>query len=285
MTGSQGAKSGSKRPRKAVSKRPDRTRRKPGQDPVAKFVKAAVALLTELYKLGREMVAIPVHLWMMLAEVAGAAVLGAWRFLRPILVAALRLLAKAERAAERRLTPKRAVVGVTIAVLVLLVVSQWSDYREISVGNFAYSGGVQDVAPAPDVATDRAGVAHDWVLIPIAVVGLVLVGAAIAGRWRAGRLLAGLGVAVIAISLLVDVPKGLDEGSAAVAYEGAKASLLEGFWVQIVCGAAMICCGLLLSAHSRPEGAAAKRARRPRLRGGTIKKRLRLGRPAAGSSA
>jgi hypothetical protein len=275
-----------KRPPKALSKGPDRGPRKPGQDPVAQLAKGAVAVLTELYKLGREMLVIPVSLWMMTAETSGAAVLAAWRFLRPLLVAALRLLGKAERVAERWLTPKRAVVGVCVVVLVILVASQWSDYREISVGTFAYTGGVQDVAPAPDVATDRAGDAHAWVMIPIAVVGLVLVGAALAGRWRAGRLLAGLGVAVIAISLLVDMPKGLDEGTAAVAYQGAKASLLEGFWLQVACGAAMICCGLLLSRFCRPATAGVEQeASRPRLRVDGIKKRLRPGRPAAGSSA
>jgi hypothetical protein len=269
-----------KRPRRALSKpaakRPESSARKPGQDPVSKAVNAVFAVLTELYKLVREMLVISVSLWMMIAEVAGAAVLAAWRFVRPILVAALRLLGRAERAAERWLTPRRAVAAVCLAALVVLAVSQWSDYREISVGNSAYTGGVQDVAPAPDVATDRAGDAHAWVMIPIAVVGL----------WHAGRLLAGLGVAVIAISLLIDMPKGLDEGSAAVAYKGAKASLLEGFWLQIACGAAMICCGLLLSRFCRPATAGAEqKARRPRLRVDGIKKRLRPGRPAAGSSA
>jgi hypothetical protein len=274
-----------KRPRRAVSDRPERGPKQPGQDPVARLVKGFVAVLTELYKLAREMLVIPVSIWMVIAEAAGAAVLAAWRFVRPLLVAALRLLAKAERIAERWLTPKRAVIGVGVAVLAVLAVSQWSDYREVSVGNFAYSGGVQEVAPAPDVATDRAGDAHAWVMIPIAIVGLALVGAAVAGRWRAGRLLAGLGVAVIAISLLVDMPKGLDEGSAAVAYQGAKASLLEGFWLQIACGAAMICCGLMLSRYTRPDAAGVREPRRPRLPLGGLKKRLRLRRQAAGSSA
>jgi hypothetical protein len=274
-----------KRPRRAVERRPDRRPRNPAQDPLAKLINGVVAVLSELYKLVREMLVIPIQLWMLIAEAAGAAVLAVWRLVRPLLVAALRLLGKVERLAERWLTPKRAVIGVSVAVLIVLAVSQWSDYREISVGNFAYSGGVQDVAPAPDVATDRAGDAHAWVMIPLAVVGLALIGAALAGRWRAGRLLAGLGVAVIAISLLVDMPKGLDEGTAAVAYEGAKASLLEGFWLQIACGAALIFCGLLLSAYSRPETAGAKQSRRPRPTIGGIRKRLRLGRPAAGSSA
>ena len=83
---------------------------------------------------------------------------------------------------------------------------------------------------------------------------------------------------------LVDAPKGLDEGEAALAYEGAEASLLGGFWVQIVAGAVLIACGLLLPLYLRParardghraqpprrdrgpRKAAAARAPRPRLR-------------------
>jgi hypothetical protein len=62
------------------------------------------------------------------------------------------------------------------------------------------------------------------------------------------------------ISLAVDVPKGLDEGSAAVAYEGASASLLEGFWMQIATAGVLIACGLLLPRYLRPVSARATRA-------------------------
>jgi hypothetical protein len=253
---------------------------------VSKLVRGAVTVLVEAGKLAREMVAIPLALWMTVAEAAGAVVLAGWRLIRPLIVRAWRLLASAERIAERRLTPKWAVAAVSVAVLVALAASQWVDYREISVGNFAYDGGVENIAPPPDVATDRAGNAHSWVMVPIAGLGLVLVVAALAGRWRAGRLLAALGVVVIAIGLLVDLPKGLDEGSAAIVYEGAKASLLEGFWLELACGAAMVACGLLLGGYARPSEARrpARDRQRPRSPA-RIWKRLRVGRPAAGSSA
>jgi hypothetical protein len=195
------------------------------------------------------------------------------------------LLAAAERAAERRLTPKWAVAAVGIAVLLALAASQWVDYREISVGNFAYGGGVENIAPAPDVATDRAGDAHSWLMIPIAALGLVLVVGTFASRPRAGWLLAALGVLVIAITLVVDMPKGLDEGSAAITYEGAKASLLEGFWLQLACGAVMTACGLLLARYTRPsEAPSPARGKQRRPSPARIWKRLRVGRPA-GSSA
>ncbi len=260
-----------KRARKGDEKRPD---------PVASVVRSVFGVLTEVYKLVREMLVIPAQLWMTVAEAAGAVVLRAWRRLRPVLAAALRALRALERRAERWVTPKRAVVVVAIAALVALAASQWVDYRSITVGNFAYSGGVEEVAPAPDVSAAQAGDAHGWVMVPIVVIGLLVVAAAAAGRRRAGWGLAGLGVAVIAISLLVDMPKGLDEGTAAVTYEGAKANLLEGFWIQIAAGAALIAVGWLLASYARPA-AAPETPKRSGPKLGAILKR----RPAAGSSA
>ena len=76
------------------------------------------------------------------------------------------------------------------------------------------------------------------------------------GRWPAARpwrlarprgWLAPIGLVTIAISLLVDAPKGLDEGEAAVAYQGAEASLLGGFWVQIGCGVLLVVLAPLLT--------------------------------------
>jgi hypothetical protein len=270
------------KPRRKAAQKGSRQR---GSDRVSKIVRGAVTVLVEAFKLAREMVSIPLALWMTVAEAAGAVVLAAWRRIRPLIVRAWRLLAAAERIAERRVTPKWAVAAVSVAALVVLAASQWVDYREISVGNFAYGGGVENIAPAPDVATDRAGDAHSWVMVPIAALGLVLVVASVTGRWRAAWLLAGLGVLVIAITLLVDMPKGLDEGSVAIAYEGAKASLLEGFWLELVCGAAMIACGLLLGGYTRPAEARNASRDKPRPSPGRLLKRLRVGRPAAGSSA
>ena len=45
---------------------------------------------------------------------------------------------------------------------------------------------------------------------------------------------------MIAISLLVDAPEGLREGLAATLYEGAKATLLGGFWVQLASGVTLV---------------------------------------------
>ena len=95
------------------------------------------------------------HLWLAAAEAAGAAVLAAWRRIRPLIVRAWRLLVAAERIAERQVTPEWAVAAVGVAALVVLAASQWLDYRAISVGNDAYSRRGRSVAPAPEVDTDR----------------------------------------------------------------------------------------------------------------------------------
>ena len=78
---------------------------------------------------------------------------------------------------------------------------------------------------------------------------------ALAGRRRLARLLIPLGIAVLAISLIVDAPKGLDEGQAALAYQGAKASLLGGFWLQIATAVVLVACGFLLPRYLGRERA------------------------------
>jgi hypothetical protein len=220
---------------------------------------ASGAVAVELVKLVREMLVIPAQLWMALAELAGAATLAVWRrAVRPALVATLRLARAIIRVAERHVTPARAVAVVALATLAALAASQWLDYRTISVGTGAYSGDVGAVAPAPEIDTATAGSAHAWVMLPLAAAGIAALAFAVARRPGAARLLVIVGVAAIAISLIVDAPKGLDEGTTAVAYEGAKARLLEGFWLQIVTGGVLIACGLMLPRYLRPAPAASR---------------------------
>ena len=62
-------------------------------------------------------------------------------------------------------------------------------------------------------------------------------------------------MAVILISLLVDAPQGLREGSVAIDYQGAKAILLGGFWVQLCSAITLAFVGPLLAAQLRSERA------------------------------
>lgn len=224
------------------------------------------ALVVELGKLVREMVAIPVQLWLAIAEPVGAATLWVWRQVaRPAISAVIAGVGIAYRFALRHVTPARATVVVALVAIGVLVASQWVDYRGVRVGNDAYTGDAGIVAPAPEVAREQAGEAHSWVMLPLAAAALIVLALAVTGRWRMARLLMPIGIAVVAIAVLIDAPNGLDEGKTAIAYEGASAHLLDGFWLQIAAGAGMIASGLLLPGFLRPDRAPASAARaRPR---------------------
>jgi hypothetical protein len=219
---------------------------------------AGVAVVVELLKLVREMLVIPTQLWLGVAEAVGAVVLAAWmRILLPVLRATLRLARALLRLAERHVTPARAVTVVSLVAIGALIASQWRDYSAISVGTDAYSGEVGVVAPPPQVSSAVAHDAHGWVMLVLAALALIVVARAVTKRPRVASLLVPIGIAVLAISIGIDAPKGLDEGNAAIAYESASARLLEGFWLQIATGAVLVACGLLLPSALRPARAAA----------------------------
>lgn len=284
--GSDSASEESEEPR--LKPKPGSSRSRTLAGDARKVSGVAVGVGSELLKLVREMLVIPAQIWLAIAEVAGAAVLFAWRrIVLPGLGAVLALARAAYRLGLRHVTPARAVAAVCLVAIVSLAASQWVDYRTISVGNDAYSGDLAAVAPAPEVNRQQAGDAHLWAFVPLAgaaLVGLVL---ALRGRSRAARLLIAVGVAAIVISVAVDAPKGLDEGNAALTYEGAEAHLLEGFWLQIAAGAVLIAGGLLLPRYLRPAPAASSaettadrglgRARRLLTRGGDKLERGRTG--------
>jgi hypothetical protein len=202
----------------------------------------------ELLAIAREMLRIPAGFYMRAAEIAGAATLAAWRVIWPVLKALWRQAVRLFRVAEREVTPLRAALAVAAVVALALAVSQFADYRNITIGTSQYVG-VDEVAPAPEAPgeTHSAGSAHAWLGLPLALAALVVVFACARGNRRAAWWLAPIGLVTIVISLVVDAPKGLDEGSAAIAYEGAEASLLSGFWVQLACGALLVALAPLIA--------------------------------------
>jgi hypothetical protein len=160
---------------------------------------------------------------------------------------------------ERRVRPAHGVIAVSVVAGLALAASQLLDYRGVRIGALAYAE-VETVAPAPEVDRERASAAHGGALYPVALAALAITVLATRGRWRLARLLVPLGLAAVAISLTIDLPRGLDEQRAALAYEGAEAVLLEGFWAQLAAGATLACCGPLLAVHL---GASARAGRRP----------------------
>lgn len=199
------------------------------------------------------------------AVIAGAEALGRlelWvgRILKGPLLALMRASGAAIRTAERVVTPRRAVAAVILGAAVLLGVSQFVDYRGVGIGTPQYQG-VEAVAPPPQTDREPAGAAHAYALLPVAVLAIGALGFALRGRWRLGRAVSVLGLVGIAVSLLIDVPQGLDEGSAALSFEGAEAELIDGFWVQLAASAVLVVVGVLLGRYVRAEQPAARAGR------------------------
>ena len=160
---------------------------------------------------------------------------------------------------ERWLTPERALVGVIIGAAVCMGISQFVPYRGVEVGQPQYVD-VSSVAPAPQTDRVDAGAAHAYALLPLAAAAVVIaIVALVTRRWRLARLVSVIGLLGIAVSLAIDLPKGLDAGTAGSAFQGANATLVEGFYVQIAASAAMVLCGWVLSVNLRRQGAAQRR--------------------------
>jgi hypothetical protein len=68
------------------------------------------------------------------------------------------------------------------------------------------------------------------------------------------------GLLGLAVSLAIDLPQGLDAGRPGLAFSGADAVLLQGFWAQVSSSAVLVLCGGLLAVYSRGV-APARRAR------------------------
>lgn len=166
---------------------------------------------------------------------------------------------------QRHVTPRSTVAFVGACAAVLLGASQFADYHGVAVDAPNYAGPIGRVAQAPITGTETAGSAHLWILLPVAAVALLLVIGAYRGN---GRLAAGMvicGVLGLAVALAIDLPQGLDEGRQGIAFYGAQAQLLGGFWVEVTSSATLILCGALLPLYSR---SAAGPRRRRRLRPG-----------------
>ncbi|MEK6277456.1 MAG: hypothetical protein AABM29_05545 [Actinomycetota bacterium] len=173
------------------------------------------------------------------------------RLLAAVFSAATVATARTVAFLERQVSPERALLGVTGGAAACLALSQFVAYRGVDVGRPDYAE-VSNVAPPPQTALSDAGAAHAYVLVPLAALALVIALLAVTRRrWRLGRLVAGVGLVGILISLAIDLPKGLDAGTAGVAFAGAKATMKEGFYVQLASSLTLVVCGLLLGRYIR----------------------------------
>jgi hypothetical protein len=191
----------------------------------------------------------------LLAELG--AVAGSWLAARTRAI-----VAATARGLERHVTPLSTVAFVGIAAAVGLGVSQFFDYHGVAVDAPNYAGEVGSVAPAPITDRETAGSAHFWVLLPLAGAGVVLVVATYLGRTRLAAAVSICGLLGLAVALAIDLPQGLDAGRPGLAFSGAEAELLQGFWAEVACSAVLMLCGGLLALYSR--GVTAERSGRSR---------------------
>jgi len=154
--------------------------------------------------------------------------------------------------AARAISPARGLTVVAIAAVIALGGSQFTDYRAVEVGAPAYSS-VGTGAPAPEIDRRTPRSAHGAWVLAIAIGAALVVGVATTRNWRLARVLIFLGAAVLVISLAIDAPRGLREGTAGITYEGAKAILLGGFWAQLFSGLTLVVVGPLLAVQLRTE--------------------------------
>jgi hypothetical protein len=204
----------------------------------------------------------------------------AGRRLRPAFLLLFRGLAAGERSLRRAgkaaaqaatrgsavVTPERAICAVVVASAACLAVSQFIDYRGVEIGQPGYAG-LPTIATPPTVDVETAGVAHSYLLAPLALAAAVLGVAAVSRRRRRlGRVVFALGLASLAIVLLVDLPNGLDAGVQASRFSGATAVLYDSFYAELAASVGLALGGLALSLDRQPARRRSKRPRRIRRR-------------------
>ena len=191
---------------------------------------------------------------------------GLERWLRRLCSAAVR----GATALSGVLTPRRAAAALIVAAGLLLVASQFIDYRGVEIGQPGYAD-VPAAATPPTVDQRTAGEAHSYVLVPLGLLTCFLgvaCGRRERPRWALGA--AGLGLLALAVILLIDLPNGTDAGAQSSRFSGASAVLTDGFYAELAAAGAMVLAGLLYYARpcririSSSGRAASARRRRPR---------------------
>ncbi len=152
-------------------------------------------------------------------------------------------------ALEAAVTPVHAVAFVSLAAAAGLAASQFVYFHGVAVSAPQYAGEVGTIADAPLTDLERTGSAHLYVLGAAAVVAVALIVLTARGRWQLGRVVGLIGLIGIAVTLLIDLPQGLDAGRAGISYEGSEARLIEGFWAQLSASVALLVCGPLLGRY------------------------------------
>ena len=194
-----------------------------------------------------------------------------------LLAAAASRLGRAVVVLDRHVTPRRALLGVVAAGIAALIASKFLDFRATEIGQAAYDP-IQEITRAPRIDIQTPMDSHSILLLAVGAMALVgLAGAAVTSRRAFGGLIAVAGIITIAVTLLVDLPKGLDVAVAEISYSGVAAVLLSGFWAQLAAGFVLAGGGLGLLALSCQQGRSGNRTSEPGTRSGGNRERRERG--------
>lgn len=141
------------------------------------------------------------------------------------------------------------VLGLALAGGALMIAAEFLLVFSINVGAASC-----EVTASPDVAEFCAatgGQRHSYALVVLGLFVLAMAWGAAVGRSRpAGAALVLVGVVVLAIALLGDLPQARSEGIIGAQYEAAKASPGLGFWLELAGGALAVAAGVLRLARA-----------------------------------
>lgn len=202
------------------------------------LARAVAAALEATGPLGRRLRLLPARIGAVLAATGRGLTVGA--------AALSRLLGRGLTLLDRVVTPRRALLAAALLGTLLLIASQFTEFRATEIGQPGYQG-IEDVITAPRVDVRTPLDTHSILLLAAAAVAVAgLVGSIRTGRRPFGLALLLAGTLTVVVSLAIDLPAGLDLGDAALGYSGVAAVLLSGFWMQLAAGVVLAWTGLLL---------------------------------------
>jgi hypothetical protein len=146
------------------------------------------------------------------------------------------------------------VMALGIAAAILLIVAELSTIASVDVAH----GSCQVINDADPSLADRCALSglerHGGAFLLLGILTVLMAYGAGPGRSRpaAGALIA-IGAVVLAIAILLDLPKTRQTGLIGESYSDAKGNAGPGFWLEIVGALAAIAAGSLRLAR-RPEG-------------------------------
>jgi hypothetical protein len=178
---------------------------------------------------------------------------------------ALAAIGRGLLALDRVVTARRAFTAVALFAAAALIASQFIDFRAIEIGQSDYVP-VQEITGAPRTEVKTPIDTHSFALV---LAGIVAFAAAALSAVSTRRVLAGVlalaGGLTVIVALAVDMPAGLDADQTQLAYAGAKAVLLSGFWLELTAGAVLLISGVALAfqpAAPKPAKSAPPRRQR-----------------------